>query len=84
MGSFEEVGASSLALDNTAVFLGVRGDTANIKRLVYSSSVAARAIGLNRLDNVTAAPEPGGLFATGLVVLIGRRLRARRNTSPGG
>jgi len=38
LGSFSTQGTSSLALDNSAQFLGVRSDAANISRLVYSSS----------------------------------------------
>lgn len=68
---------SSTDLDNSAAFLGVRGDTANIKTLVYSSSIDNRALGINQLDIVSAAPEPGGLVAAGLLVLVGRRLAAR-------
>lgn len=56
LGSFSEVGTSSLALDNSAIFLGVISDTANISRLVYSSSVNNRAIGINQLSIVTSPP----------------------------
>lgn len=58
-------GTSSLALDNSAIFLGVRSDTANISRIVFSSSVPGRAIAINKLS-IVGTPEPTttcGLFA---------------------
>ena len=50
LDSFSIPATSSLALDNSAVFLGVVSEEANISRLVYSSSVDNRAIGLNAID----------------------------------
>ena len=44
LGSFSRPGTSSLALDNSAQFFGVRSDVANISRLVYSSSEGNRAL----------------------------------------
>jgi hypothetical protein len=71
LGTFSLDAVSSLALDNSAVFLGVRSDIANIKRLVFSSSVSNRPFGINQLS-ITAVPEPSftfGLIALGAVTL---------------
>jgi|GEM_PF-718100 len=72
LGSFSTQGTSSLALDNSAQFLGVRSDAANISRLVYSSldgdslrdSFASRALGINSLSIAEAVPEPSSIAAT--------------------
>lgn len=59
LGQFSLPGTSSLNLDNSAVFLGVQDDRANISRIVFSSSIPDRAIGINALSlrNPTV-PEP--------------------------
>lgn len=64
LGSFSTQGTSSLALDNSAQFLGVRSDAANISRLVYSSSEGDRALGINSLSIAEAVPEPSSIAAT--------------------
>lgn len=64
LGSFSTQGTSSLALDNSAQFLGVRSDVANISRLVYSSSEGDRALGINSLSIAEAVPEPSNIAAT--------------------
>jgi hypothetical protein len=64
LGSFSTPGTSSLALDNSAQFLGVRSDVANISRLVYSSSEGDRAFGINALSIAEAVPEPSNIAAT--------------------
>ncbi len=68
LGSFSVPGTSSLALDNSALFLGVLSDTPNIARIVYSTSESDRAIGLNKLSlNTSAAvPEPSSMAAMAL------------------
>ncbi|MBD0342523.1 MAG: PEP-CTERM sorting domain-containing protein, partial [Microcoleus sp. Co-bin12] len=63
LGSFSTQGTSSLALDNSAQFLGVRSDAANISRLVYSSSEGSRALGINALSIAEAVPEPSNMAA---------------------
>lgn len=57
LGSFSAPGTSSLNLDNSALFLGVKSDTANITRLVFSTSENNRAFAINRL-RITTVPEP--------------------------
>jgi hypothetical protein len=54
---------SSLALDNSAQFLGVRSDAANISRLVYSSPEGSRALGINALSIAETVPEPSNIAA---------------------
>lgn len=78
LGTFSLDAFSSLALDNSAVFLGVSSDIANIKRLVFSSSVANRPFGINKLS-IAAVPEPSftfGLIAFGALgaVTLKRKL----------
>ena len=71
LGSFSTQGTSSLALDNSAQFLGIRSDVANISRLVYSSSegdslrdsFASRALGINALSIAEAVPEASNMAA---------------------
>jgi len=63
LGSFSTQGTSSLALDNSAQFLGIRSDVANISRLVYSSSENNRALGINALSIAEAVPEPSNIVA---------------------
>ena len=63
LGSFSTQGTSSLALDNSAQFLGVRSDAANISRLVYSSSEGSRAVGINSLSIAETVPEPSNIAA---------------------
>ncbi|ODH01930.1 hypothetical protein A4S05_26280 [Nostoc sp. KVJ20] len=57
LGSFSVLSTSSLALDNSAVFLGIRSDTPNISRLVFSSSAPQYGLAINKLS-IIAIPEP--------------------------
>ena len=60
LGEFAADGTSSLELDNSAIFLGINSDQANISKLVYSSSVSNRALGINQLSlvtEITSVPE---------------------------
>ncbi|MEG4072751.1 PEP-CTERM sorting domain-containing protein [Microcoleus sp. Pol14C2] len=73
LGSFSTPGTSSLALDNSAPFLGVRSDAANISQIVYSSSEGSRALGINSLSIAEAVPEPSNIAAmivAGLGLLV--------------
>jgi hypothetical protein len=84
LGSFSAPGSSSLALDNSALFLGVLSDTANISRLEFSTSVPNRAIGINALSiRTTAVPEPGSVAAlllTGIGLGVTKRKRVLKRT----
>ncbi len=78
LGTFSVPGTSSLALDNSAIFLGVLSDTPNISQVVFSSSISDRALGINTLSiNSTAVPEPGSVLALSLagVGLLAARKR---------
>jgi hypothetical protein len=88
LGSFTLPGVSTSAEDNTAIFLGVESDSANIARLVFSLTAAPplnpslNDFAINQFDfrvgpAVAAVPEPGGvaLLGLGLVGLIGRAWR---------
>ncbi len=74
LDAFTSPGSSSLALDNSAAFLGVVSDRANIASIAFSSSVPGSAIGINTLSLVpgtttsvpVSVPEPG---ATAMVAL---------------
>ena len=89
LGRFSAPGTSSLALDNSALFLGVLSDESNIAKLEFKSSVPTSAIGLNqlsllgeRLPATTEVPEPSSLVALGVMITFGRRYRARSLTKP--
>lgn len=59
LDSFSVNGTSSTALDNAAIFLGVKSALAEISRIEFSSDFNNRAIGINTLsiDN-PSIPEP--------------------------
>jgi hypothetical protein len=83
LGKFSENGSSSLALDNSALFLGVVSDTPDISRLEFSTSVSDRAFGLNTLSLKAApVPEPDptlGYVAAGIsIVFLKIRLSRKR------
>lgn len=81
LGSFQLAGTSSLALDNSAIFLGISSDTANISRLVFSSSVPNRAVGINSLSLVTNRSVPEPSLTIGLLALttLAASSKLRRN-----
>lgn len=79
LNTFSIPGTSSLALDNSASFLGIRSDTANISRLVFSSSEPNRALGINRVS-IVAVPEPSSILAILSVGISGVILKRRKNT----
>ncbi len=57
LGAFQLDGVTTTTRDNSAIFLGVSSDTANISRLVFSTSIPNAAIGINQLS-IVAVPEP--------------------------
>ncbi len=79
LGTFTINATSSLALDNSAAFLGVQSDQPNIAKLVYRSSESNRAIGINQLS-LHKVPEPTPGWACLLVGLgsLGYRLQRSR------
>ncbi|MEH2326843.1 MAG: hypothetical protein V7K32_25425 [Nostoc sp.] len=77
LGSFSVLGTSSLALDNSAVFLGVRSDTANISRLVFSSSAPQYGLAINQVS-IVAAPEPSLTLAILAFGISGAVLKLRQ------
>jgi hypothetical protein len=64
LGNFTIGATSSVALDNSAQFLGVSSDVANISRIVYSTSEPNRALGINALSIVQPVPEPFTIVGT--------------------
>ncbi|MGJ5632708.1 hypothetical protein [Nostoc sp. CALU 1950] len=66
LGTFSLPGISSGARDNSAVFLGVKSDTANIRSLVFSTSSPQRGFGINTVSIATVS-EPYSDF--GLLIL---------------
>jgi hypothetical protein len=77
LGSFSVLSTSSLALDNSAVFLGVRSDTANISRLVFSSSNPEYGLAINKLS-IIAVPEPSYTLAILAFGVSGAILKLRK------
>ena len=53
LGTFSSPGISSGARDDSAVFLGVQSNTANIKRLVFWTSSPERGFGINTVSITT-------------------------------
>jgi hypothetical protein len=74
LGTFSAMGTSSLSLDNSALFLGVKSDTANISRLVFSTSEDNRAFAINKLK-IVAVPESSSCLAILGVGAIGAFFR---------
>jgi hypothetical protein len=83
LGLFSLPGVSDGSADNSAIFLGLRSDTANIKKIAFlgDHSQYLDNFAINRVDLVTSraseVPEPGTLvlLGTGIVGLISRRRR---------
>lgn len=82
LASFSRTGDSNTLRDDSAIFLGVSNDVANIGRIAYG---VERGLALNQLDLTTSpaptpTPEPGTLLllATALAgaVAAGRRGRS--------
>ncbi|MEL7034663.1 MAG: hypothetical protein AAFO04_03465 [Cyanobacteria bacterium J06592_8] len=73
LATFSVPGTSSLELDNSAIFLGVSSEIANISKLVFRSSEPERAIAINQLSLMSATtqvPEPtliGSLMSLGIL-----------------
>ncbi len=85
LGTFSTLGTGSVALDNSAVFIGIRSDIPNISRLVLSSSKPNRALGINAVS-IAIVSEPTAAFAVMLVGFVGagfaiKRKRLGYNTS---
>lgn len=82
LGTFQAEGTSSLALDNSALFLGVKSDTPNISKLVVSTSISDRAIGINALS-IRTVPETNSVLS--LLILgslcVGITLKRNRGDS---
>lgn len=78
LGNFQADGTSSLAVDNSALFLGVKSDTPNISKLVFSTSVNNRAIGINTLS-ISTVPEPTSVLSLLVLGSLGVRSALKRN-----
>ncbi|MDZ8185480.1 MAG: hypothetical protein RMX96_11570 [Nostoc sp. ChiSLP02] len=57
LNTFSTKGTSSLLLDNSALFVGVRSDEANISRLVFSTSFPQQGLAINKIS-IIGVPEP--------------------------
>ncbi len=79
LGSFSVLSTSSLALDNSAVFLGVRSDTPNISRLIFSSSNPEYGLAINKVS-IIAIPEPTLTLAILAFGISGAILKRRQRT----
>ena len=79
LGTFSVLSSSSLALDNSAVFLGVRSDTPNISQLVFSSSDPQYGLAINQVS-ILAVTEPTDTLAILAFGVSGAVLKLRRRT----
>ncbi|MFN6463835.1 MAG: hypothetical protein RMZ41_018760 [Nostoc sp. DedVER02] len=79
LGSFSVPGTSSVTLDNSALFLGINSETANISRLVFSTSESNRAFAINRVS-IIAVPEPNYSVAILVFGVSGVMLRVRKRS----
>ncbi|NEP87575.1 MAG: hypothetical protein F6K18_12530 [Okeania sp. SIO2C2] len=61
LGTFSLPVISSGARDNSAVFLGIKNDTANIKSLVFQTSSPQRGFGINTVSIATVNEPYSGL-----------------------
>jgi hypothetical protein len=77
LGSFSVPNISSLALDNSAAFLGIRSDTPNISRLVFSSSNDQFGLAINQVS-IVAVPEPTYTLAILAFGVSGAVLKLRK------
>ncbi|MDZ8225637.1 hypothetical protein [Nostoc sp. ChiVER01] len=77
LGTFSVPGTSSVTLDNSALFLGIRSETANISRLVFSTSELNRALAINRVS-IIGVPEPNYTVAILAFGVSGAILRVRQ------
>ncbi len=80
LGQFSVPATSSIALDNSAQFLGIRSDKADIASLVFSNSVNDRALGINTLSIAAEpVPEPSTTVASLMgIVWFGRLALSRK------
>jgi hypothetical protein len=85
LGSFTENGLSTSAADNSAIFIGIRSSTVDIRELAFSMdfelSHTPNDFGINRFDFTSSAvPEPSSLTLLGLGTLgLVCYTRRRRN-----
>lgn len=80
LGTFDATGSSSLALDNSAIFLGVESATPNISKLVFDTSVVNRAFGINTLS-IKAVPEPSSILGSFFLGVLGTGTILKRKRS---
>ncbi|MEH2075457.1 MAG: hypothetical protein V7K57_13850 [Nostoc sp.] len=81
LGSFSVPNISSLALDNSAVFLGIRSDTPNISRLVFSSSAPQFGLAINQVS-ILAVPESNYTLAILAFGVSGAVFKLRQRSWP--
>lgn len=75
LGTFSTPGTSSLALDNSAVFLGITSDKADISRLVFRTSENNRAFAINTLS-IASVPETSCIL--GILGVLGLGLISKK------
>lgn len=80
LGTFDATGSSSLALDNSAIFLGVQSATPNISKLVFGTSVVDRAFGINTIS-IKAVPEPSSILGSFFLGVLGTGAILKRKRS---
>ncbi|MCF4966456.1 hypothetical protein [Nostoc sp. CMAA1605] len=70
LNTFSKPAKSSLEIDNSAAFLGVESEVANISKIVISSSIKNRALGINFVSlRYATIPEPATILGLGLFAM---------------
>lgn len=77
LGAFSFNGNSTQAEDGSAIFVGVLGTTADVRRITFDVS-GSSSFAVNRVSIAAAVPEPGTALGAGMacLFLIGSRRRA--------
>ena len=79
LGTFTFNGVSTANADNSAVFAGVRDNTADIYRIVFSTSsiFSGNNFAINQVDLVTSVPDTGTTLSLLSLAIIGICLMRR-------
>ena len=78
LGSYSTPGTSSQALNNSAVFMGIQSDRADISRLVFHTSEPNHAFAINTLS-IASVPEASSILGILGVLSVGLISKRKNN-----